>query len=205
MKNNIKKKAASENIKPHDIFRYSAIKVEYTTESLSWPNLLIISAAMSPFKGEFAPVNNLLILMVVDGVMAGKWILDGETSDINLAPGELLIVPPDVYFSVDIVSECKLLALYVGQNILKELFVKYSTSGALFYSIEYNPHVRDDFLATIIFEMKKITECIDNFSLMNVQLLTRTVVGKIISNYSVVEYSNVDIDKKISVYKMKKY
>lgn len=203
MKEKDKNRSTFKKARSHDIHLYSSFSIECTTKDLDWPDLLIFTSKLHPMRGQFAPVDNLLIIMIVDGEMKGTWCLGDQISEINLKPGELLIVPPDYSFSVDLSSTCKLTSIYVGKNILEELFVNYSSSGGLFYRIDYKPHIEDVFLASMIFEVGSIIANIDNFSYMNVQYIVRVIVGRIISMHSFVEYDGININHNIGSFKIK--
>lgn len=183
----------------HSTSNVEAVEIAKTSAKHELNKLHAFIVKVQPFTVSFAPIDSLLISMVLKGRAVGVLEVDGLEHEIVFQPGAITILPPDTHLNLTLKDPAEFINIYISKKVLNDVIIEFSSEGNNLLRLDHNLSVYDEFIEQTINSLKDVLYSDDRFSSIEVQYIARVLVARVVSKYSTNASENLNTDAGLSV------
>jgi len=105
----------------HGILRRPEHQVIARSDGLGWSGLYASFQQEQPYEGEFAAVEDHLLVLHLNGPVGLRWRLPGTVRERHVAPGGLFMLPGGMDLGVRLAAPLETLHIYLGHRLVREV------------------------------------------------------------------------------------
>ena len=105
----------------HGILRRPEHQVIARSDGLGWSGLYASFQQEQPYEGEFAAVEDHLLVLHLNGPVGIRWRLPGTVRERHVAPGGLFMLPGGMDLGVRLAAPLETLHIYLGHRLVREV------------------------------------------------------------------------------------